>query len=76
MTMLILFLVRLKLGVKKNEYFRFTNQSSNATYCINDTGVWKFWHYKDLQKKKPSNVSLNWLLNKECEIVRVEHGEQ
>ena len=75
MTRLILFLVRLKLGVKKDEYFRFANQRKNATYCINDTGVWKFWYYKGL-KKKPSNVSLNWLLNKECEIVRVEHGEQ
>jgi len=73
MTRLILFLVRLKLGVRKDEHFRFANQSSNATYSINDKGVWKFWWHSGLCSKS-SNVSLNWLMNKECKIERIGHG--
>ena len=35
----ILFFVRLKLGVKKNESFRFVNQKSDAKYGISDNGL-------------------------------------
>ena len=64
----ILFFVRLKLGVKKNESFRFVNQKSDAKYGISDTMVWKsYWKDGGLHREK-SNVSINWLLSPECEI--------
>lgn len=66
---LILFLLRLKLGVKKYEPFVFTNQKSDCVYYFcgdvllrrdNRTGDTRDCH-----------ASLNWLLSDECEIKRV-----
>lgn len=72
MKRLIIFLVRKKLGVKKGEHFRFTNQSSPYnTYYFTDDAVMKhlsWWTGED----RRSSVSLNWLLDDECEIVKVE----
>ena len=74
MKRLIIFLVRKKLGLKKGEHFRFTNQfSSYNTYYFTDDAVMKHlghWTGEDVK----SNVSLNWLLDDECEIVKVEKG--
>lgn len=69
MKRLILFLIRLKLGVKKNERFRFTNQTNkDECYYIDSFGVIKI----SVNRTKLSNVSLNWLLNRYCEIEKVE----
>ena len=70
---LIIFLVRKKLGLKKGEHFRFMNQlSPYNTYYFTDDAVMKhFGRWKGSDDIK-SSVSLNWLLDDECKIVKVE----
>ena len=70
---LIIFLVRKKLGLKKGEHFRFMNQSSPCnTYYFTDDAVMKhFGRWKGSDDVK-SSVSLNWLLDDECKIIKVE----
>ena len=72
MKRLIIFLVRKKLGLKKGEHFRFANQASRYdTYYFTDDAVMK--HFIRLKGDDiKSSVSLNWLLDDECEIVKVE----
>ena len=71
MTRLILFLIRLKLGVKKNERFEFANQKSNYDYYyITSDNIYKVMPRKFKCKTKRSNVSLTWLLDPKCEIVK------
>jgi hypothetical protein len=65
MVRLILFLVRLKLGVKKSENFRFTNQKDRATYFITSSDVWKV---EAPGRIRPSGVSLHWLMSPDCKI--------
>lgn len=64
MRRLIIFLVRTKLGLKKFEAFRFTNQKTDNIYFFTDDRVMK----KESGIYRPSNVSLNWLLDDNCEI--------
>ena len=73
MNRLIIFLVRKKLGLKKGEHFRFTNQlNPYNTYYFTDDAVMKhFGRWKGSDDVK-SSVSLNLLLDDECEIVKVE----
>lgn len=61
---IVIFLIRKRLGLKKHEYFMFVNQKSNDLYYFTDTNVMKcgWWG------SRPSSVSLNWLLDDECEI--------
>lgn len=69
MRRLIIFLVRKKLGLKKNELFQFKGQSSVInTYYFTSTKIMK---NKKLSVVE-SNVSLNWLLSDECEIVKIK----
>ena len=71
MTRLILFLIRLKLGVKKNERFEFANQKSIYNYYyINSDNIYKVIPRKFNTITRPANVSLKWLLDPKCEIVR------
>ena len=70
MKRLILFLVRKRLGLKKYEYFQFTNQKSDAEYWFANDGVYKRWKTAYGCGMKKSSVSLNWLLDDECEIVK------
>lgn len=72
----ILFCVRIKIGVKKWEKFRFKNQRSKKDYYyFNNNGLIKAC-FMNKESKYPtrtaSNVSLNWLLNKDCNIVKVK----
>ena len=71
MKKLIIFLVRKKLGLKKGERFRFVNQLSqyHTYYFTEDTIIKQTRHgwFK-------SSVSLNWMLDDECEIERVKYG--
>lgn len=64
---LIIFLIRKRLGLKKYEHFQFDNQKSDATYFFSDICVMKDTG-KTLEK---SRVSLNWLLDDECNITKV-----
>ena len=70
---LIIFLVRKKLGLKKGEHFRFVNQSSlyNTYYFTYDAVMKHFGRWKGSDDVK-SSVSLNWLLDDECKIIKVE----
>ena len=67
MRRLIVFLVRKKLGLKLCEEFKFTNQKSDAVYWFTKEKILKHWN----GRVEPSSVSLNWLLDDECEIERV-----
>lgn len=64
MKRLILFLVRKRLGLKEYQPFQFSNQKSNAVYYFTDDAVMKAWR----GTVEKSSVSLNWLLDDECEI--------
>lgn len=72
MNRLILFLVRKKLRLKKNERFRFVNQKTNNIYYISSERVVKTYIKNGFIYREPSNVSLNWLLDPECEIRRMD----
>lgn len=73
MKKLIVFLVRKRLGLKKGEHFKFANQADKwNTYYFTDDAVMK--HVPNLGCDHKSGVSLNWLLDDECEIVRVSNG--
>ena len=67
MKRLIIFLIRKKLGLKLRETFQFVGQKSDAEY----------WFEKDYIAKchqgivTHSSVSINWLLDDNCEIVRI-----
>lgn len=64
MKRLIIFLIRLKLGLRKYERFQFGTQT--------DKTVWYYFTEYRLVKEyadghcKTSGASLNWLLNKKC----------
>lgn len=63
-TRLVLMLIRIKLGLKKYESFTFTNQKTSSIYWFTPTKLMK----NERGITRPSTVSLNWLLDKECEI--------
>ena len=67
MKRLIIFLVRKKLGLKKYQEFQFVNQKTNARYFFTSDSVMKM-HDSRLDK---SSVSLNWLLDDECQIIKM-----
>lgn len=64
MKRLIIFLIRKHLGLKERQAFQFINQKSNAVYYFTKDAVMKAWH----GVISKSTVSLNWLLDDECEI--------
>ena len=60
-------MVRKRLGLKKYQHFQFDNQKSDATYFFSDACV-----MKDTGKTiRKSTVSLNWLLDDNCKITKV-----
>lgn len=64
---LILFLVRIRLGLKKYETFRFAEQKSNAVYAFTSDGLMKDWR----GRVEPAGVSLSWLLDDRCQIKKM-----
>ena len=64
---IVIFLVRRRLGLKIGEFFRFTNQKTDAVYYFTDISLVKV--YK--RGIKLSGVSLNWLLDPNCKIKKV-----
>lgn len=73
LTRLILFLIRLKLGVKKYERFQFTNQRSELDfYFFNKRAFWKVEFDEEGKSHIDlSHVSLNWLLDPNCKIRKI-----
>ena len=67
MKRLIIFLIRKRLGLELCEHFRFRNQKSDAVYWFTKDKLLKSWYGYVM----PSGVSLNWLLDDECEIEKV-----
>ena len=67
MRKIIIFLLRKKLGLKKYENFKFVNQKSDAVYYFNESNLMKRWRGQTML----SGVSINWLLDNDCEIERV-----
>lgn len=67
---LIIFLIRLKLGLKKGHEFQFTNQKSEALYWFTDTCLIKM----ENGHCDESGVSLNWLLNRHCKVRKPHVG--
>ena len=66
MKRIIIFLIRKRLGLKKEQHFRFPNQRLKEEY---------YYFTKDKIMKcnihgviEESTVSLNWLLDDKCEI--------
>ncbi len=74
LNIIILFFIRLKLGVKKFKKFQFTNQrSEHDVYYFDHFGLNKIEYDKyGTLYFRPANVSLMWLLNDECEIKKVD----
>ena len=81
---LIIFLFRLKFGVKKNELFRFSNQKSPDLYYFTSDCLLKIEQSKLNSKNiyisnnslRKSGVPLNWLLDKECKVVKWEANKR
>ena len=66
MKRLIIFLIRKKLGLRDHQQFQFDNQKTNATYFFKSDKIMKI----DKDGVHESSVSLNWLLNDECKIIK------
>ena len=69
----IVYLIRKRLGLKTYETFRFVGQKVDAVYYFTDDAVMKVWCGDVIEK---SGVSLNWLLDDNCKITKVETGEE
>lgn len=79
MKRLILFLVRKRLGLKLWQPFRFANQRSRYDYYFFEPDRLtkaefhydkKRWDYLRGYSFDSSGVSLNWILNDRCEIIK------
>lgn len=74
MKRLILFLIRRRLGLRKWQPFRFTNQKSKRNvYMFAEKSILKI----DNDSVRPgriylSHVSLNWIISDDCEIVKLK----
>lgn len=67
MNRFIIFLIRKRLGLKKFEHFKFVGQKSDAVYWFTESNIMKRWRGQTTL----SGVSVNWLLDSDCEIERV-----
>ena len=61
---LIIFLIRMKLHLRKGEKFQFDNQKTDSVYWFTESALMKM----ERGLRYESSVSLNWLLNKDCKI--------
>ena len=71
MSKLIIFLLRRKLGLKKYQSFQFAGQKNKKDlYWFEDDCLMKECYVDDNTIKfRLANVSLNWLLCDECDIL-------
>lgn len=73
--LIITFLIRRRLKLKKGEMFQFENQKNKSEwYYFTNTGVMKQFYnpYTDKNGVRSSNVSLRWLLDDRCKIIKKE----
>ena len=70
MKRLILFFIRRKLGIKKHQKFRFTNQRSKNDYYYfsHDCLMKRHFDSDGIGVLKESNVKLNWILDDDCRV--------
>ena len=61
---LIIFLIRMKLHLRKGEKFQFDNQKTDSVYWFTESALMKM----ERGLRYESSVSLNRLLNKYCKI--------
>ena len=78
MNRLILWLIKRRFGLHWYDRFRFTNQKTNDVYWFEKCGLYKI-EYRTTHSGKVqpvgiglSGVSLNWLLDKDCKIQKLE----
>lgn len=64
----VIFLIRWKLKLKKYEHFKFVGQKTDAVYYFTEGNLMKRWRGQTML----SGVSINWLLDKECKIEKVD----
>lgn len=70
LTKTIIFLICKKLGIRRQQAFQFANQKSELEfYWFEDTRLRKF---REDGEEEDAHVSLNWLLDDNCEIVMVD----
>ena len=73
MKRLIVFLVRKRLHLRKNERFRFVNQKTDNIYYFTSTRIVKIPESPGrMSRYEKSLVSLNWLVDDDCEIELVK----
>ena len=75
MKKLIVYLIRKRLGLKKNQCFRFANQKHDGVYWFGNTQILKSESFGSNQVITLSNVSLNWLLDRNCKIIPLSNEE-
>lgn len=63
LTRLVIFLIRIKLHLRKGEQFQFDNQKTDSVYWFTESALMKM----ERGFRYESSVSLNWLLNPECQ---------
>lgn len=68
MRKLILFLIRMHLGVKIGEGFTFEGQKSNNYYFFTDDALIKIW--RNSGKTERSHVALNYILSEDCRVIK------
>ena len=66
---LIIYLIRKKFGLKKNETFRFANQKKEGIYYFTDKSLVKTLHNGRVALM--SDASLNWIVDKDCKIIKI-----
>lgn len=66
---IIIKLIMCKLGLKNGECFRFANQHNERCFYRFENG--KLMKYFSEKNKCKSEVSLNFLLSDQCEIIKV-----
>lgn len=64
---IIIFLLRKKFRLKKGEWFAFCNQRQPGIYCFTSTQLIKLID----NKRVLSEVSINWLVDKNCRIAKM-----
>ena len=72
MKRLIVFLIRRRLHLRKNEKFRFINQKTDNVYYFTADQIIKLPETPGkLSRREKSFVSLNWLLSDDCKIEKI-----
>ena len=72
---IITFLIRNRLKLKKGEMFQFIDQRNKSEwYFFDSVGIMKQYYnsHTNATGIRPSSVSLSWLLDDRCKIIKKE----